>query len=218
VLATVPARLAAGSLAPDPAADRVYCVNFGDASITVIDGKTDQAIGQIQVDYAPCKIVIDSPRARAYVANSLVSTVSVVDLNKQKVVATIPVERAPVGMASGKGGSHIYAANRGAGSVSVIDRASGKEWARVPVGEAPGDLASDEQSSTLFVSNAGSNSVSVFRDQLEGKPKELPRTAKHPLVGQPVPPFQLPDMNTGQVRSSAEWQGKPYIINMFASW
>lgn len=151
-------------------------------------------------------------------ANSLVSTVSVIDLNKQKVIATLPVERTPVGMAMGKRGARIYAANRGAGSISVIDQASGKEWARVAVGEAPGDLAVEEQTSTIFTSNAGSNTVSVFRDHLQSKPRQLPKTVKHPLVGQPVPPFALPDMVTGQVRSSAEWQGKPYIINMFASW
>jgi YVTN family beta-propeller protein len=193
-------------------------VNFGDASITLIDGKTNEVTGEIKVDYAPCKIAMDVPRARAYVANSLVSTVSVIDLDKQKVLATIPVERAPVGMALGRGGDHIYAANRGVGKVSVIDRASGKEWARVPVGDAPGDLAVDPQTDTVYVSNAGSNSVSVFRDNLQSKPKELPKTTKHPLVGQPLPPFRFPDMNTGEERSSAEWQGKNYIINMFASW
>ena len=100
----------------------------------------------------------------------------------------------------------------------MIDQATGKEWARVPVGEAPGDLAVDQQTNTLFVSNAGSNSVTVFRDNLEEKPKDLPKTAKHPLIGQPVPPFALPDMTTGEIRTNAEWQGKPYIINMFASW
>ncbi len=100
----------------------------------------------------------------------------------------------------------------------MIDPASGQEWARVPVGAAPGDLAVDEQTSTIFTSNAGSNTVSVFQDHLQSKPKTLPKTTRHPLVGQPVPPFRLPDMVTGQERSSAEWHGKPYIINMFASW
>ena len=34
VVATVPAKMAAGSLGADPVRDRVYCVNFGDASMT----------------------------------------------------------------------------------------------------------------------------------------------------------------------------------------
>ena len=62
--------------------------------MTLIDGKTDQPIGEIKLDYAPCKIAVDVPRGRAYVANSLVSTVSVVDLDRQEVVETLAVERA----------------------------------------------------------------------------------------------------------------------------
>ena len=122
--------LAAGSLGADPVRDRVYCVNFGDASMTVIDGKTNAPIGEIKLDYAPCKIAVDAARGRAYIANSLVSTVAVVDLDRQELVETLTVERAPMGMALGRHGERIYAANRGTGRVSVIDRASGREWAR----------------------------------------------------------------------------------------
>jgi YVTN family beta-propeller protein len=121
-------------------------------------------------------------------------------------------------MALGSTGDRIYAGNRGTGQVSVIDRASGREWARVPVGTAPGDLAVDPTSSTVYVSNAGSSTVSVFRDQLAGPPAELPADRRHPLVGQPLPPFSLPDMVDGRVRTTAEWAGKKYILNFFASW
>jgi len=37
-------------------------------------------------------------------------------------------------------------------------------------------------------------------------------------VGQPLPSFQLPDMVDGRARTSAEWRGKSYILNFFASW
>jgi YVTN family beta-propeller protein len=186
--------------------------------MTLIDGQTNEAIGEIKLDYAPCKIAVDAPRGRAYVANSLVSTVAVVDLDRQEVVDTIAVERAPVGMGLGRQGDRIYAANRGTGRVSVIDRQSGREWARVPVGKAPGDLAVDQASGTVYVSDAGTSTDSVFQDRLDGKPAELPADWRHPLIGQPLPPFSLPDMVDGRPRTSEEWRGKKYILNFFASW
>jgi YVTN family beta-propeller protein len=210
--------LACGSIDADPVRDRAYAVNFGDASISIIDGKTDRVVGKIGVDYAPCKIAVDAERGLGYVANSLVSTLSVIDLEQEKVVHTIPVERAPIGVALGHRGDRLYAANRGAGSVSVIDRQNGKEWARVTVGTAPGDLAFDRKTSRIFVSDAGASTISVFADRLEGRPTKLPKEGRHPLVGLPLPEFRLPDMTSGQERTSGEWRGKPYILNFFASW
>jgi YVTN family beta-propeller protein len=121
-------------------------------------------------------------------------------------------------MALGPTGDRIYAANRGTGQVSVIDRESGREWARVPVGKAPGDLAVDPTTATVYVSDAGTSTVSVFQDRLAGRPAELPADGRHPLVGQPLPPFSLPDMVDGRIRTSSEWGGKKYILNFFASW
>jgi YVTN family beta-propeller protein len=144
--------------------------------------------------------------------------VAVVDLERQEVVETVPVERAPVGMAITPSGDRIYAANRGAGKVSVIDRASREEWARVPVGKAPGDLALDPSTGTLYVSDAGTNTVSVFQDRLAERPAERPVADRHPLVGQPLPEFRLPDMVDGRERTSTEWRGKSYLLNFFSGW
>jgi YVTN family beta-propeller protein len=118
----------------------------------------------------------------------------------------------------GRNGDRIYAGNRGAGTVSIIDWKSRKEWARVPVGHAPGDLAVDDTTGTIYVSDAGTSTISVFQDRLGGKPDRLPKNEKHPLIGQPLPDFRLPEMVEGKERTSGEWRGKTYILNFFASW
>ena len=86
------------------------------------------------------------------------------------------------------------------------------------VGTGPGDLAIDPTTNTLYVSDAGTSTISVFQDRLEGKPKTLPKDQRHPLVGNPLPEFRLPDMVDGRERTSGEWRGKNYILNFFASW
>lgn len=46
-----------------------------------------------------------------------------------------------------------------------------------------------------------------------------PREVKSPLVGKPAPAFSLPVFGDDQRRfGSAELAGKPYLINVFASW
>ncbi len=72
LVATVPAGQAVGHLGADPRLDRCYGVNFGQGSLTVIDGASDQALAEIAVDSAPCKITVDSAAGVGYVANSLV--------------------------------------------------------------------------------------------------------------------------------------------------
>jgi hypothetical protein len=37
-------------------------------------------------------------------------------------------------------------------------------------------------------------------------------------VGTRLPEFSLPDLRTGQLRSSREWSERKYILNFFASW
>jgi peroxiredoxin len=51
-----------------------------------------------------------------------------------------------------------------------------------------------------------------------GQPSIRRPDGRHPLIGAPLPDFQLPDMRTGRLRTKAEFIGKRYILNFFASW
>jgi len=87
----------------------------------------------------------------------------------------------------------------------------------VPVGKGPGGMDVDRESGRVFVANAGSNDVSVFDDHMREAPAHSPTEAQHPLVGKPLPPFALPDLD-GKQHTSAHYRGKYYILNFFSSW
>ena len=121
-------------------------------------------------------------------------------------------------MAVGPAGDRLYLGNRGDGSVSVLGL-DGLEWARIPVGAAPGGVATHPRHPRLLlVANSGSGTLTVAEDLLDGPPASLARQASHPLVGQRLPGFSLPDLRSGRLRHGREWAEKKYILNFFASW
>jgi YVTN family beta-propeller protein len=154
----------------------------------------------------------------AYVVNSASDSISRIDLDDPHVVEEIAVGRGPVGVNVSADERRIYAGNRAEGTVSVVGASDHREWSRIPVGEAPAGFAVDAATGYLLVSNAGSNTVSVVEDLVSGPRAELAPAVPHPLVGQPLPPFALPDLRTESLRHSREWAERKYILHFFASW
>ena len=58
--------------------NKVYCAHNWDASVTVIDGATNQVITTIQVGDEPCAFAWNSIRNRVYLANQESSSISVI--------------------------------------------------------------------------------------------------------------------------------------------
>jgi YVTN family beta-propeller protein len=217
LLATIPAELGAGGVAVDTRRQVAYCANFLTASLTVIDCRSQKPIGRIEVGRAPCSAIVNSANDSLYLANSASNSVTRVDLRSGTVRGELPVGRGPVGICTSLSGDRIYTGNRGEGTVSVIGAHDDCEWARIPVGEAPAGCAVDPRNGHLLVSNAGSATVTVLEDLLRG-PAPGDGMPQHPLVGQKLPAFRLPDLRTGRVRHSREWSERKYILNFFASW
>jgi hypothetical protein len=102
--------------------------------------------------------------------------------------------------------------------VSALGTGDGFEWARIPVGDGPGGCVVDPLTGHLLVANAGAGSLTVVEDMLTERPAALSPEPRHELLGRQLPPFHLPDMRTGLVRTSREWAERKYILNFFASW
>jgi len=183
----------------------------------VVDVARMEPVERIAVGEGPCKVAVNPRSGTAFIANSLDSTIVRVRLDDRSVIDEVPVERAPVGVAEAPAGDRFYVCNRGAGSISIVGADDGREWARVPVGKGPGDLAVDPVTGWVLVSNAGSASLIVVEDLLTGPSADDVTSAPHPLTGQRVPAFRLPDLE-GRIRESREWAEKKYILNFFASW
>ncbi|HAB68812.1 MAG TPA: DsbE family thiol:disulfide interchange protein, partial [Gammaproteobacteria bacterium] len=56
--------------------------------------------------------------------------------------------------------------------------------------------------------------VGFFFKGLTLDPREQPSA----LIGQPVPEFQLTDLNTGQPLSREQLPQQPFLLNVWASW
>jgi YVTN family beta-propeller protein len=196
----------------------VYCANFLADTVTVIDTAAGARLADLPVGRAPCAMTINSANQSAYVVNSASDSLSRIDLLEARVASETAVGRGPVGIAVSPSGDRVYAGDRAEGTVSVVGAQDDLEWARIPVGEAPAGFAVDDATGYLFVSNAGSHTVTVLEDRLSGPVPGAREEARHPLIGRPLPGFALPDLHTGALRHSREWDGRKYILHFFASW
>jgi YVTN family beta-propeller protein len=187
------------------------------ASVTVIDTEQRRSVGRLEVGRGPCTMAINPRNDSLYLANSASDTVTRIDLECGCIAATIPVGRGPIGISLSRSGDRIYIGDRAEGVLSVIGADDDQEWARLPTSEAPAGCVVDPWTGYLLVSNAGSATVPVIEELLTG-PVADQGVAAHPLVGQPVPAFDLVDLKTGRMRRSREWSERKYVLNFFASW
>lgn len=102
----------------NPSTNKIYVTNFGNDSVSVIDGKTDTVIRNITVGENPDGVSIDYTKNIIYVANSGDGTVSVISDNK--VHQTIPSGTNPYGIAVNPSTGKIYAGNDSPGMVYII--------------------------------------------------------------------------------------------------
>jgi len=91
----------------------IYVVNYGDDSVTVIDGKLKAAAGTIKAGHGPQAIAVDSKANRVYVANTHDDSVTVIDGHTNKVIATVPAGRNPYAITAGSDAGTVYVANFG---------------------------------------------------------------------------------------------------------
>lgn len=216
VLAQVPAELGAGAITVDLTRGRVYCVNFVASSMNVFESD-GEPVGRVQLGEGTCAVAVSPTANKVFAVNSLASTISEIDGESLEVLADHRVPNAPVGLFMGPGEDRLYVANRGDGTATILGL-DGSEWARVPVGSAPGGITYHPgRPEIVLVANAGTGSLTVFEDLLAEAPPERPAETPHPLVGQKLPPITLPDLD-GKEHELSEWEGKPYIVNVFASW
>ena len=162
---------------------RVYVLNSGDNTISVINTNTNQVIatsGPLGNNFA-----VSPDGARLYVVNGNSNSVSIVDANTLTPVgASIPVGSSPSDIAVSPNGRYVHVANAGdgeftAGSVSIIDTSTNTVVADLVTGSGvistiPFALAVNPDSSKVYVANAGEGTVSVID------------TATKQVVGDPI--------------------------------
>jgi len=94
---SIPVGKQPNAIAIDPDIDRIYVVNAGSGSVSVIDGRSDRVVATAPTDTRPYAIGIDTSLHRAYVTNTFSNKVTVID------DATNEAQQLPVGASQGTG-------------------------------------------------------------------------------------------------------------------
>jgi YVTN family beta-propeller protein len=101
------------AVAENPATNMIYVANYGDDSVTVIDGKRLAVITTVHVGKQPHELVVDPKSGLVYVANTHGDSVSVIDGHTNTVLTTLPAGRSPYALALDPQTDSLYAANMG---------------------------------------------------------------------------------------------------------
>jgi YVTN family beta-propeller protein len=127
---SLPSGLEAGSIAVDPSTDMVYVADDQNASIVVINGKTNTEAATIPLadpTLAPNPVIgaiaVDSATGTVYVTDNGDDQVAVIDEAINAVTGRIdlPAGSLPQGMAVDSAADLVYVADQGTGEVSAID-------------------------------------------------------------------------------------------------
>lgn len=163
---------------------RVYVVNNGSKSISVINTSTNTKIADVTVGPSPFSIVVDPDDSRIFVANVGDSTLSVIDAKKigvdsNPLIGTpIATGKSPAGLAITQNGTRkrLYVVNLIDGTISVFDISTSdiksltpfdlKNIAVAPTFERPVGIAAKNDFLYVTHNEAGSKKsyVSVFQE------------------------------------------------------
>ena len=142
--------------------DRVYVVNNGAASVSVINPATNTVVATVAVGVSPYGVAWCGSNDSVYVTNAGTASVSVINPATNTVVATVAVGLNPYGVAWCGSNDRVYVANYGVSSVSVINPATNTVVATVAVGLNPYGVAWCGSNDRVYVANLGASSVSVI--------------------------------------------------------
>jgi len=136
------------AVAVNPSTHKVYAVNEGQGTVTVVDERTDSS-RTIKVGNAPIALAINEITNRIYVVNTDSNSTSVIDGRNDEVIATIKGGSHPYVLAVNEATNKIYVTYTYSDSVTVIDGDTNTAQS-LKTGSADG-IAIDPDSNTLFL-------------------------------------------------------------------
>ncbi len=113
------------AVAVNPATGRVYVVNDGDDSVTVVDGVKNTVVATLRVGSRPQGITLDPKSNRVYVANKHSDSVTVIDGGHNRVLRTLETGKNPYALVVNPNNGLVYVALEGPEPVEVLDPNAG---------------------------------------------------------------------------------------------
>ena len=177
------------NLAALPNAKKVYVVNQGSDSVTVISATDTSVLATIQLPAgsSPVWAVASADSARLYVVNHGLNNVTVVDATSDTAIATVPVGGAPNYAVFDTHNQRVLVTNPGSNTLSAInaDPTSPQfiSVTTVAVGSSPVSVTALADGTRVYVANQGSNSVSVINSLNLAVTKTISLVSSSVIVG-----------------------------------
>ncbi|MGA8528449.1 MAG: YncE family protein, partial [Acidobacteriaceae bacterium] len=117
---TIPVGRIPCALAIDSVTRRLYVVNYGDETVSVIDLRAGKAIATLPVGKHPQAVTIDPKSHRVYIANVLNDNLTVIDGTKNVVIGVSSAGVHPYGIAVDPASGRVSAVNYGAPWLTLV--------------------------------------------------------------------------------------------------
>ncbi len=141
---------------------KIFVANYGDNTVSVIDGTNNTKVEDIKVGKGPKAIGVDFNTPAIYVANYGDNTVSVISTQNYTWLKDIPVGKGPSAVAVDYETDTIYVTNYLDGTLSVIDGTNNTKVDDIKVGMTPEAIGVDSITKTIYVTNDVHGTVSVI--------------------------------------------------------
>ncbi|MFC1888342.1 YncE family protein [Thermodesulfobacteriota bacterium] len=138
---------------------RAFIANRGGDNILVVDGQTDEIVGDIPVGDAPASLVACLESGKIFVACAGDHTISVIDLETGEPITTVPTGpqgHTPVSITYDAGSDRIVTANRVSSSVTIMDPST-FGLSHLSIGIRPEDIAVSQALDRIFITSYEGN-------------------------------------------------------------
>jgi YVTN family beta-propeller protein len=139
---------------------RVYVVNAGDGTVSVIDGETDAVVATTAVGSHPYSIAVNSVTGKAYISHSFSDQLTILDCASNAVTHLNAGSSDLIAVDSST--NIVYLLGYESSTLKVFDGA-GQSFRSIPIGMHQWGLALDEDSGTVLVGRTGAAEVAVLK-------------------------------------------------------
>jgi YVTN family beta-propeller protein len=137
-------------------ANRLYCVDWHQGDVYVMDGSTFSITDTLTLGFRVKTMLYNRQQDKLYCANDEGHALAAIDCGAGRVRGTIEVGREPSALACSPDGERLYCTNKADGTVSVIDCKSDLVVASIKTGGEPTSLCLSPPNHRLFCA-AGSS-------------------------------------------------------------
>lgn len=147
-IGSLPGGLGVGAIAIDPNGSDLY-VALANNEVVDYNLSTDDAVGSVEVGYAPSAIVFDSALGDLLVSNSGANSVQEINVSSFAVTATLGVGLQPMGLTLDAGNGLLYIANDGSPNITALNLTTFATTS-IPTGFPSSAIEYDPQSDCLI--------------------------------------------------------------------